>query len=102
MQFLMFVYMTIKQRSYRGGDEQILFELYVCESVSLKTFENICDYWIYAKDSNDKTKSMCENSNSTMNKKFTNEFYLPIQQSIHSLNHKTKISQTKTMNNKSH
>jgi len=43
-----------------------------------------------------------KNNNSTMNKKFTNEFYLPIQQSIHNLNHKTKLSQTKTMNNKSH
>ena len=45
---------------------------------------------------------MCENNNSTMNNKFTNEFYLPIQHSIDNLNHKIKLSQTKIMNNKSH
>jgi len=36
-----------------------------------------------------------------MNKKFTNESYLTIQQSIHNPNHKTKLSHTKTIYNKS-
>jgi len=64
--------------------------------------KNIFDYWIYANDSNDRTKSMFENKNSSMNKKFTNEFCLSMQQPIHNSNHKTKQYQTKTTNNKSH
>jgi len=45
---------------------------------------------------------MYENKNSTMNKKLINEFYFPIQQTIYNPNYQNKLSQTKTINNKSH
>jgi len=50
----------------------------------------------------DKIKTMYKNKSSTLNKKFTNETYLTIQQLIHNPNHKTNMSQTKTIYNKSH
>jgi len=49
----------------------------------LKHLQNLHDSEIYANDSNDKSKSMCNNNNSTMNKKFNYDLYLPNQQSIH-------------------
>jgi len=47
--------------------------------MSLKTFEIYADYWSYTYEYNDRIKTVCGNKNSTMNKKITNEFYLPIQ-----------------------
>jgi len=37
-----------------------------------------------------------------MNNKFINDLYLLNQQSIHNSNHKNKLSQTKTIDNKTH
>ena len=67
-----------------------------------KLLKNNDDYWICAYEYNDNIRTMYENKNSTMNKKLINEFYFPIQQTIYNPNYQNKLSQTKTINNKSH
>jgi len=66
--------------------------------VSLKYCD---DYWILH-EYDDKLKTMYRNKNLNKDKQLSNESYLTIHQSIHNSNHKTKLSQIKLINNKSH